>query len=358
MNRTNANIHGQVGALTSLLDELAGNGINRFNSYEDICAFRQNYKKEIEDHVVSQREKLTGEIEDARMKAVELQAVYDDLVEKRKIILSGELGRIDEFLSRDKSTLKAPVRFIYFLKSKYYNHRRKRVTDGYDDELLKPFKQKLEAINCLHEFITDSESNFDRIVDDRSRKFIDEINRTVSILKELNPLFYGVLGELKAVDELSELPKTYHIINDFQRTFRPPIFNRDENDHIYRIQADHIVVGPTGVYLIETKNWSRSSLVDLDLFSPVKQLKRTGFALFVYLNNLIRNGWIGSLNSTWGAQKLSVNNILLMVNATTSEQYQFVKILNLPNLNDYITRRPVVLNMDQVYDLTRILIDE
>jgi hypothetical protein len=358
MNSKHANIHGQVGSLTSLLEELTGNGITRFHSYEDISAFRQNYKKEIEEHVVSQGEILTGEIEDARMQAVELQAVYDELIEKRKVKLAEEFGRIDDFLSRDKSTLKAPVRFCYFLMSKYYNHRRKRLTDCYDDELSKPYKKRLQAINQLHDFISDSQSNFDRIVDERSRKFIDEINRTVSILKELNSLFYGVIGELKAVDELSELPSTYNIINDCKKTFVPPIYNRQENDHIYTIQADHIVVGPTGVFLIETKNWSRSSMYNLDLFSPVQQLKRTGFALFVFLNGLIRDRRIRSFHSNWGAKKLSLNNILLMVNATTSQQYQFVKILNLPGLNDYITRRPVVLNMEQVSDLTRVLLDE
>ncbi len=358
MNRTNANIHRQVGALTSLLDELEGHKITRFNSYEDITAFRQNYKKEIEEQVLSQREKLTGEIENARLEAVTLQAEYDDLVEKRKIKLSEDLGRIDDFFNTDKSTLKTHVRIFYPFIAKYYDHRRHRITDCYDDELLKPYKKQLKAINLLNDFILDSQSNFDRIVDDRSRKDIDEINRTVSILKEFNSLFYGVIGELKAVDELSELPSSYHIINDYRKTFNPPIYNRQENDHILTIQADHIVVGPTGVYLIETKNWSKSSMENLDLFSPVKQLKRTGFAIFVFLNGLIQDRSIGSFNSTWGAEKLSINNILLMVNATTSQQYQFVKILNLPALNDYITRRPVVLNREQVYDLTRVLLEE
>lgn len=358
MNRTSANIHGQVGALTSLLEELTGHGITRFNSYEDITAFRQNYKKEIEEHILSQRETLTGEIENSRMEALTLQNEYDDLVEKRKVKLSEELGRIDEFFNRDKSTLKIPVRICYFLIAKSYNHRRHRLTVSYDDELLKPFKKRLEAINRLHDFISDSQSNFDRIVDDRSQKHIGEINHTVSILKELNSLFYGVIGELKAVDELSELPSSYHIINDYRKTFYPPIYNRQENDHIHTIQADHIVVGPTGVYLIETKNWSKASLDNLDLFSPVKQLKRTGFAIFVYLNGLIQDRSIRSFHSNWGAEKLSINNILLMVNATTKQQYQFVKILNLPGINEYITKRPVVFNMDQVYDLTRVLLEE
>jgi hypothetical protein len=41
--------------------------------------------------------------------------------------------------------------------------------------------------------------------------------------------------------------------------------------------------GPTGLFILETKNWSKQSIKNEDLFSPVQQVKRAAFALFVYL---------------------------------------------------------------------------
>ena len=142
------------------------------------------------------------------------------------------------------------------------------------------------------------------------------------------------------------MPDKYYIINDFRESFNPPLYNKSEDDRIFSIQLDHIVVGPTGIYVIETKYWSRKSIESNDLFSPIKQLKRSGFALFIILNDFIRGSYLFSNN--WGQTKLSVSNILLMMNSSTNETFQFVKILTESNCINYITKRPVILNDDQI----------
>lgn len=79
-------------------------------------------------------------------------------------------------------------------------------------------------------------------------------------------------------------PNLYYLINDFSVKFNRPIYNKAEGDRIFSVQVDHVLIGRSGIVLLETKNWSRASVQNLDMRSPVDQIKRTSFALFVLLN--------------------------------------------------------------------------
>jgi hypothetical protein len=357
-SKENGNIHRQVGSLTTLLDELKDRGINRFNSFEDIVYFKNNHKREVEEHIESERQKLSDEISCSVSSVKQQQSEFENLVEERRNLLSEELLKIDSYSVEDDIDKSFFKRVLNQFLKRYYAYRKNRLTNHFDEELYKPFKSIQLSISKLNDFIQSSQTDFDKIIEKRTKEFIIEVNRTLDFLNEFNPLFIGVIGELSAVQELSGLPVSYHVINDFKMFFNPPVYYKLENDRISSIQADHIVVGPTGVYLVETKNWSRESVKNMDLFSPVKQLKRTGFALFVYLNNLIQNGTLYEFNSGWGDYKLSLKNVLLMINSSTNEQFQFVKIVTISEINRYITKQPVVMNEKQVSGLVNILLND
>ena len=118
---------------------------------------------------------------------------------------------------------------------------------------------------------------------------LKDLERKKSIIDEVNTSIYGALGEQKVVKELEKLSDEYFLINDFCLSFPKPIYNRRENDYIKSIQIDHILVTLSGVFLIETKNWSEKSLNNPGLRSPVQQIKRTSFVLFKILNEGITN---------------------------------------------------------------------
>ena len=163
---------------------------------------------------------------------------------------------------------------------------------------------------------------------------LDEINNT--ILNE-KYLMYGAIGETNVVNELKKLPKTYHVINDFNVAFSRPIYNRAENDRICSIQVDHLIVGPSGIFIVETKYWSDESISNKMLFSPVKQVKRAGFALFVLLNDAVKSRHIMKLVNHWGERKISPKQIVASVNSTPHAEFQYVKVLGIEKLNSYIT---------------------
>ncbi len=138
------------------------------------------------------------------------------------------------------------------------------------------------------------------------------------------------------MNALQQLSDDYYLINDFSLKFDPPIYNRKENDRIFSIQIDHLLVCKSGVFLLETKNWSKTSVESLDLRSPVKQILRTSFALFVLLNSESQFSDIRLGHHHWGAKKIPIRNIIVMINEKPREEFKHVKVLSLNELIGYI----------------------
>ena len=126
------------------------------------------------------------------------------------------------------------------------------------------------------------------------------------------------------------------LINDFALSFHPAIYNRQENDYIKSIQIDHLLVTASGIFLIETKNWSEKSLASLDLRSPVQQVKRTNFALFKILTDDISSGRVELNQHHWGERKIPIRNLIVLTNSKPSEEFQYVKILTVKELLSYV----------------------
>lgn len=129
------------------------------------------------------------------------------------------------------------------------------------------------------------------------------------------------------------MPDSFYVINDFSLEFSPPIFNKKENDKITSIQIDHLLISKAGVFVIETKNWSSQSIQNLDLRSPVEQIKRSGYALFVAINS---ESNLNLSDHHWGSKKVPIRNIIVMTNSVPSEEFKYVKALPINNLNGYI----------------------
>lgn len=113
--------------------------------------------------------------------------------------------------------------------------------------LEKEHKEKHNRYQYIVEHFTDAvhESGFVPLKElERKKRVIDEVNNSI----------YGALGEMKVVRELEKLSDEYFLINDFSVSFSKAIYHKKEDEHILSIQIDHILVAPSGIFLIETKN--------------------------------------------------------------------------------------------------------
>ena len=105
-------------------------------------------------------------------------------------------------------------------------------------------------------------------------------------LKRVESFYKGARGEEKVSEILKGLPDAYHVFNDFT---------------VGRNHVDHVVVGPGGVFAIETKFWNGKVTVEeghvlvdgqLPDRSPLGQANREAA---IVRNALVAAGWDGAV---------------------------------------------------------------
>lgn len=270
-----AKIYGQIDSLKHLLSILNSNGINFLKSLEDIRIFKQEYNNNYSSLVEEVKKEYELEQSNAKKELETLQADYLTKIKNRERELIIESDSIQDAI---KLIPEGQIGIFSKIKNKFKRIRlekRKRIlTNQFEDELKKPYLFIEKTIRIADEKIKYLENNENSITNKRISQKTMMIRSAKNILEENNTLFIGAIGEQKAVDELAKLPNSYHIINNFKLKFYKPIYNRKTGETILSVQADHIVVGPTGVFLIETKNWSQESIKNENLYSPVDQIKR------------------------------------------------------------------------------------
>jgi hypothetical protein len=351
-----AEIIGTSGSLKELIRNLNRDRIYDYNTLDDLLAFQKNWKKDIEHNREQAVEELQLEISKIKAEHNLYESKYQEMVQVRTKMLYKERGDLPNQIQKYSVKTKNPFKFL-FNKSKYLqlNNKLKTLTNNFEKEVIKPFRKLIKTIKNLDNSANYREHNFDFIVNERCKHYENKMTFIDFIIKHNKLLLIGAIGENKTIDELSKLPDSFIVLNDVQLGFDPPIYNRKEDDHIFSIQIDHLVIGPSGVFNIETKNWSEESIKNLDLFSPVKQIKRANYALFTIINSAILNRYIRVKNHHWGDKKISVRNILLMVSAKPKEEFQFVKILSLSQITGYLTYFEEILSQSEIRTIANFI---
>ena len=351
-----AKIYGQIDSLKQLLSILNSNGIYFLKSLEDIKTFRQEYNNNYLKLVEEVKIEYELELSNAKIELETLQADYLTKIKNRERELIIERDNIQYAI---KLIPEGQIGIFCKIKNEFKRIRlekRKRIlTNQFEGELKKPYLSLEKTIRIADEKIKYLENNKDSIASKRISQKTMMIRSAKNILEEYNTLFIGAIGEQKAVDELAKLPDSYHIINNFKLNFNKPIFNRKTGETILSVQADHIVVGPTGVFLVETKNWSQESIKNENLYSPVDQIKRSSYALFIYLNNAVNKRVLSLARENWGNKKVSIRNIILMIRGKPNKEFQFVKLLNLSEICSYITYFNKMYDDEEVQNIVEYL---
>jgi len=280
---------GKIEPLKKLKKILNDNGITRFNSIGEINAFINNYeseKKEIPKIIKISLDEEIKNLEEASKQAIE------------------------------KSNKNIFNKMAYYLKIKALTNKKSSL-----------------------------EKNYEKIISTRCMESYKKLDFTKEVVDGLYTTIAGAVGENLTVKELQKLSNDYYLINDFSVEFDPPIYNKNKNDRIFSIQIDHLLICKSGVFLLETKNWSNKSIKNLDLGSPVEQISRTSYTLFVLLNS---ESNINLVHHHWGSAKIPIRNIIVMTKVKPIEEFKHVKILTLNELNGYIKYFDEIFNDDEV----------
>ncbi len=330
-----ARIYRQVGSLTQLLEELEREGIGDFRTLDDIRSFHNDYNNSLDRIRAKYSEILRRELFDLESKYNRLSLKLDQKIREREALLHNELEDLKGILAGNEKR-NMLLRLFFFFRKKRLTKRKEVLENSFENEVERPFRKGFAKIDRLMAEIEDRRNNFNNWAERYSASEIEEQRRILSVLRKYKSLFYGAEGEEKVSRELSRLPDTYTVINDYRLEFPQPIYDRNNDDRIYSIQIDHVVVGPTGLYLVETKNWSRDSVENTELFSPIRQLGRSNRAIFVLLNQAVGRGDIDNFSNHWGDRKISPKNILCLINHRPNREFQYVKTLSEQQITHYV----------------------
>jgi hypothetical protein len=342
-----ARIYGRIGAEKILIEKLQQHGVFSLSSLSDVEQHLSESELIIEKLKEIERLRIRQEI---RRLQEQHKQLMDERTAKRitrKDDLKKELETLIEKLKQPRESTRNPLKWLLQRYRHWRDSRRKEILENdFMKELERPFRKITKLILDLEKKIENLESNTEDIILERLSRQIREKQRIDKVLAGIQTWISGARGEKEVLQALSELSDDYIVINDVQLHLNPPMIT-DQGPR-FSCQADHVVLGPSGVFNIETKNWSNESINNLDLRSPVEQVRLTGKALFREINKAIRDGKIRITKHHWGERSIRVRNILAMVSAMPEVEFQYVKILPISRLRGYLEYFKQTIESDDV----------
>ena len=350
-----AHIFRQIESTKTLRKELDYRRISMFNSIREIEDFKRNYES-IKVEILAQaqisiQKEIAQKSTELEKLELELKAAVRNEEEKVKSAIHRLDVKITELTERlNKQTF---LRRLFLTISRWQqNSKLHQLRNNSDRIIFKRTSLIQRKVKNLHSHVDFLNTNTEKIISERCENDLSELNRTKQAISDLRTIIAGAKGEYAVEQELKKLPDNFYVINDYRLNFTRPIINKKNGDKIFSIQIDHLVISPGGIFLLETKNWSNRSIRSLNLRSPIDQIQRSSYALFVFINNNI------SLNSHhWGSKQISLKSVLVMVGATTNQKFQFVKIKELKALNRYLKYFEPIYTDQETKWLAQTLLD-
>lgn len=280
---------GQIESLIRIRETLDQKGITRFNSIGDINKFIKNYNNEKEETFFKIQNEVDLEIDVLLAEWHELQKEYDTLQANAITKYEGRISKLNKrCISLDSTPAKnAFIEVVIFYQYYFFKVIKYVLEKNFNSLISWKTNKKGGILKSKINEIKAKITNRQATISKRFTKKLNELEYIKEVAYSLNSLIAGAIGENLVEKELKKLPDTHVLFNDFSVQFNKPIYNKSENKRIYSIQIDHLLVSRAGIFIIETKNWSKESIARFDMRSPISQIRRASFALFVILN--IRN---------------------------------------------------------------------
>ena len=124
-----------------------------------------------------------------------------------------------------------------------------------------------------------AQKSFDLLVEDGCRESHSKVKLVERVLK--SPELAGALAELELINSLSSLPENHYIINDVKLKINKAIYF--DGEWLKSAQIDHVVVTPSSVFVIETKNWSKEFAQAGIYYDPYQQVKRASYLCYKFI---------------------------------------------------------------------------
>jgi hypothetical protein len=163
---------------------------------------------------------------------------------------NNKMNRIKKNIADTKLVIKNEYKFhlIFLLPIKYVDlFIKNRISKP---SAMKIIWQKIEGQKKLINLLENEPEN---AFEKEQKMLISDINQLERNIHSTD--YSGAYGETQVLNELNMLSESYHIFCDVNVTLKDYIRYRG-NRNLKSAQMDFVVVGPTGIFIIEVKNWS------------------------------------------------------------------------------------------------------
>jgi hypothetical protein len=314
-----AKIHGISNCTRFLLDGLKPINGKKLSSFKEIVFFHDNFSSILSDTknvVAKQQDDLISALT-ARENVLTNQ-INEDIARQRRDVEARIAHLHDRFETSETFFRKAGY-YLEYLIAKVMSYKGIYPSDETVQELQRIRNRKDTTIRQKPFTIENAEK---------------AVNEARWFLTFNTSFVIGAEGEERVIQLLSALSDDYHILNDVN-------FN---DGHTETYQIDHIVVGPTGFFLLETKNWKTLDSED-QIQKLAQQVRRSNNALRKYLRGESEDivPWIQSI-------VVSVNR-----NQSGLRISLYVDIITPDQLCWYIMERKKFLSEDKIDKLVRLI---
>ena len=349
-------VYGKIDTLKQIRRTLDEKGIRRFNSTGDLKTFIKNYENEKEEIFFKIEHDFELELDVLEVKGTILQRNYDTLKNSAETKHQTRISKLRQKCERLSSiqAKNAIMELAYWYQLQFFLGIKFILEKSFNLIIRIQTNKSRKSLNAIKGEINALAANRQSIISSRCESKFNELEYTKNVVTDLNPLIAGAIGENLVQKELEKLSDSYVLFNDFSLALKKPMYYKEQDSRIYSIQIDHLLVANSGLFIIETKNWSKKSVETLDLRSPVNQIRRSGFALYATLT--YSRELDSKLNKHhWGQKRIPIRQIIVMTNQRPKEKFKFVKVASVQELNRYIAYFEPIFEDAEVKSISKYL---
>jgi len=268
-----ARIHGISGSTRYLLNGTRPIHGTRLATLNDITEFLDNYQE-----ILAEAEKVEAKRQDEIILALEnreteLHQQLEEDTDKRKREVLTRIIKIHDRIEASESFFAILVYLIWFWGANWVSSYRIHLPFiGAKWNIRRHKKRKEKTIADKTQTI---------------KSACKDIIETQQFLSRNDLFLIGAKGEQQVIDVLSQLPDGYHILSGVNLHFFDPIYWWKRKDKIRYFQIDPIVIGPTGLFLVGSKDWKGAD-IQIKTGDLKRQVRLANHALWVYMKDEYR----------------------------------------------------------------------
>lgn len=327
-----AHIHGISGSTRFLLKGTKPIHGRRLSSLEDINKFLEDYQELLSEAATVEEKRQDEIIRALEAREAELNREMAKGIEERTKQVYTRILAINDRIEESESFFVILGLLIRFWGANRLSSSRIHLPSTKDKWKLWQLKREWgRAI-----------ANRTRSVSSANR----EIEATARFLTKNSSYLIGAKAEQQVISLLSTLPDDYHIMTGVDLHRFDTAYWLKKKDEIRFQQIDPIVIGPTGLFLVGTKNWSGAD-VELKTGDIKRQVRIATHTLWIYMKDEYR----------FYERNPKIRCVIVSTQGSHPDLKidKDIDVITIDRLTEYITKRENILSTMNVERLTHVI---